>query len=230
MLNYIWAGMIVLGIIFGSLNGNMKEVTEATLDSAGEAVSLCIAMAGIMALWVGLMEVAESSGLIMKLTDKLSPFISFMFPGLPRKHKARDYISLNIIANESFIIGLNEEPLITKKKRYPKRRYVPFRIPLSQVLILRITRLPDTFFNHKTEYILCTAKPRIVINLLNIKIILLNGTVLLIVPDFQIVQIILRLWLMFPAQRPNYFVLLQKSVLHPALTASWPLPGKKINR
>lgn len=138
MLNYIWAGMIVLGIIFGSINGNMKEVTEAALDSAGEAVSLCIAMAGIMALWVGLMEIAESSGLIMKLTDKLSPFISFMFPGLPRKHKARDYISLNIIANESFIIGLNKEFLTVKKKRYPKRRYVPFRIPLSQVLILRL--------------------------------------------------------------------------------------------
>lgn len=118
MLNYIWAGMIVLGIIFGSLNGNMKEVTEATLDSAGEAVSLCIAMAGIMALWVGLMEIAESSGLILKLTDKLSPFISFMFPGLPRKHKARDYISLNIIANESFIIGLNKESLMNVSAKF----------------------------------------------------------------------------------------------------------------
>ncbi len=103
MLNYIWAGMIVLGIIFGAINGNMKEVTEAALDSAGEAVSLCIAMAGIMALWVGLMEIAESSGLILKLTDKLSPFISFMFPRLPKKHKARDYISMNVIAN---VLGL----------------------------------------------------------------------------------------------------------------------------
>ena len=103
MLNYIWAAMIALGIIFGAMNGNMKEVTEAALDSAGEAVSLCIAMAGIMALWVGLMEVAESSGLIQRLTNMLSPFVSFMFPGLPKKHKARDYISMNIIAN---ILGL----------------------------------------------------------------------------------------------------------------------------
>ena len=103
MLNYIWAAMIVLGIIFGALNGNMKAVTEAALDSAGEAVSLCISMAGVMALWVGLMEVAESSGLILKLTRMLSPFVSFMFPGLPKGHKARDYISMNIIAN---ILGL----------------------------------------------------------------------------------------------------------------------------
>ena len=103
MLNYIWAAMIVLGIIFGAVNGNMKEVTEAALDSAGEAVSLCIATAGIMALWVGLMEIAESSGLILKLTNMLSPFVSFMFPRLPKRHKARDYISMNIIAN---ILGL----------------------------------------------------------------------------------------------------------------------------
>ena len=103
MLNYIWAAMIALGIIFGALTGNMKAVTEAALDSAGEAVSLCITMAGVMALWVGLMEIAEKSGLIQRLTEKLSPFISFMFPRIPKGHKARDYISMNIIAN---ILGL----------------------------------------------------------------------------------------------------------------------------
>ena len=103
MLNYIWAAMIVFGIIFGALTGNMKAVTEAALDSAGEAVSLCITMAGVMALWVGLMEVAEKSGLILKLTERLSPFISFMFPRIPTEHKSRDYISMNIIAN---ILGL----------------------------------------------------------------------------------------------------------------------------
>ena len=103
MLNYIWAVMIILGIIFGAFTGNMKEITEAALQSAGDAVSLCITMAGTMALWVGLMEIAEKSGLIRKLTDRLSPFVSFMFPRIPKGHKARDYISTNIIAN---ILGL----------------------------------------------------------------------------------------------------------------------------
>lgn len=103
MLNYIWAAMIAIGIIFGALNGNMKEVTEAALDSARDAVSLCITMAGVMALWVGLMEIAEKSGLILKLTRMLSPFLSFMFPKIPKNHKARDYISMNIIAN---VLGL----------------------------------------------------------------------------------------------------------------------------
>ncbi len=103
MLNYIWAGMIFVGVIFGAITGNMKEVTEAALQSAGEAVSLCISMAGIMAFWVGLMEVAQTSGLIQQLTGFLSPFVTFMFPGIPKGHKARDYISTNIIAN---ILGL----------------------------------------------------------------------------------------------------------------------------
>ena len=64
MLNYIWAAMIVLGILFGAMSGNMKEITEAALESAGEAVSLCITMAGVMAFWMGLMEAAAKAGMI----------------------------------------------------------------------------------------------------------------------------------------------------------------------
>ncbi len=103
MLNYIWAFMLMIGIIFGAVNGNMKEVTEAALNSAGEAVTLCITMIGVMSLWVGLMEIAQKSGLIGRMTKGLSPFINFMFPKIPKEHKAREYISTNIIAN---ILGL----------------------------------------------------------------------------------------------------------------------------
>lgn len=87
MLNYIWAAMIFIGILYGAINGTMKEITEAALQSAGEAVSLCISMAGIMAFWVGLMEIAEKSGLIRRLTELLSPFISLCFPEFPRSIK-----------------------------------------------------------------------------------------------------------------------------------------------
>ena len=75
MLNYIWAVMIVIGIIYGAITGHMKEVTEAALQSAQDAVTLCFTMTGVMAFWVGLMQVAEESGLIAKLTRMLSPFI-----------------------------------------------------------------------------------------------------------------------------------------------------------
>ena len=101
MLNYIWA--IIIGIIYGALTGNMEEVSNAALDSAGEAVSLCITMIGVMSLWVGLMEIAQKSGLIAKMTKGISPFITFMFPNIPKNHPAREYISTNLIAN---VLGL----------------------------------------------------------------------------------------------------------------------------
>lgn len=103
MLNYIWAFMILLGIIYGTITGNMESLTNAAMDSAGEAVSLCITMLGVMALWMGLMEIAKNSGLIAKLTRGIQPFVSFMFPKIPKEHVAREYISTNLIAN---ILGL----------------------------------------------------------------------------------------------------------------------------
>ena len=103
MLNYIWAFMILVGIVYGAMTGKMAEVTNAALDSAGDAVSLCITMIGVMALWVGLMEIAQKSGLIAKMTKGIQPFISFLFPGIPEEHPAREYISTNLIAN---VLGL----------------------------------------------------------------------------------------------------------------------------
>ncbi len=103
MLNMIWGSMIIIGIVYGSLTGHMAEVTNAALDSSREAVNLCITMIGVMALWMGLMEIAEKAGLIDKWTKAISPFISFMFPDIPKEHMARKYISTNIIAN---VLGL----------------------------------------------------------------------------------------------------------------------------
>lgn len=103
MLNFIWAFMILLGVFYAAFTGRMAEVTNAALDSAGEAISLCITMAGVVALWMGLMEIAKEAGLIQKLTRGIGPFLDFMFPGIPKKHPAREYIATNIIAN---ILGL----------------------------------------------------------------------------------------------------------------------------
>lgn len=103
MLNYIWAVMILIGILYAALQGNITLVTDAALDSAGEAVSLCITMAGIMALWMGLMEIAEKAGVIQAMTRTIQPFLSFLFPKIPKEHAARQYIAANFIAN---ILGL----------------------------------------------------------------------------------------------------------------------------
>lgn len=103
MLNYIWAFMILVGVVYAAITGNMAEVTEAALGSAGEAVSLCITMAGVMALWMGLMKIAEKAGLITRLASGIQPFLSFMFPRIPKDHRAREFIATNFIAN---ILGL----------------------------------------------------------------------------------------------------------------------------
>ncbi len=103
MLNAIWAAMILLAVIYGACSGNMSAVTNAALDSAGEAISLCMTMAGVVALWMGLMEIAQRAGLIQKLTREISPFLKFMFPRIPEGHPAREYIAANIIAN---VLGL----------------------------------------------------------------------------------------------------------------------------
>ena len=95
--------MIMIGVVYGAVAGRMAEVTNAALDSAGDAVSLCITMIGVMALWVGLMEIAQKSGLIAKLTQGIQPFIRFLFPRIPEGHPAREYIATNLIAN---VLGL----------------------------------------------------------------------------------------------------------------------------
>ena len=103
MLNYIWAAMIAIGILYAALTGNMEAVANGALDSAGEAVQLCITMTGVMGLWAGLMEIASKSGLITSMTRGIQPFITFLFPRIPKGHPARQHISTNIIAN---ILGL----------------------------------------------------------------------------------------------------------------------------
>ena len=102
-MNAIWACMILLAVLYGAATGHMAEVTNAALDSAGEAVSLCITMAGVVALWMGLMEVAGKAGLVERLTRGIRPFLRFLFPRIPQGHPAGEYIATNIIAN---VLGL----------------------------------------------------------------------------------------------------------------------------
>ncbi|CUX22398.1 nucleoside recognition domain-containing protein [Clostridium sp. C105KSO13] len=99
MLNYLWAGMIIVGVIFGAFNGKMPDVTNAALDSSKEAVSLCITMMGVMSFWVGIMEIATRAGIIQMASKKLRPLIRFLFPEIPEGHKANEYITTNFIAN-----------------------------------------------------------------------------------------------------------------------------------
>ena len=99
MLNYLWAGMILVGIVYGAFNGKMPDITNAALDSAKEAVPLCITMIGVMSFWTGIMEIASRAGIIGMAARKMRPLIRFLFPRIPKEHRANEHITTNFIAN-----------------------------------------------------------------------------------------------------------------------------------
>lgn len=95
--------MIIIGIVYGAFTGKMADISTTTISSAKEAVTLCIAMLGVMSLWMGLMEVARGIGLMDQLTRKLRPLLKILFPDIPKDHIVNEYIASNMIAN---ILGL----------------------------------------------------------------------------------------------------------------------------
>ena len=99
MINYIWYFMIAIGVIIGISNGQLEEITQSAMDSAGLAVQMTIGFIGIWALWLGLMKVAEKSGFITILTKILSPVTKIIFPQVPRDHPAMGAMMMNMAAN-----------------------------------------------------------------------------------------------------------------------------------
>ena len=99
MMNYLWSGMLLLGVIYGAFAGTLDGVTEAIINSAKEAVNLVIAIAGITAFWTGIMKIAEQTGLVEKLARIIQPLLRFLFPELKNQEKANYYISLNFLSN-----------------------------------------------------------------------------------------------------------------------------------
>ena len=103
MLNYLWGFMILLGLGAGIVTGQVEAVSNASIDSAGEAVTMAITMLGIMSMWTGLIEVARQAGLMDRMTRGLRPVLTFLFPRVPKHHPVQEYLTANILAN---ILGL----------------------------------------------------------------------------------------------------------------------------
>lgn len=99
MLNYLWAGMTLTGILWGALHGNMPAVTDGAIQASKEAVTLCITMLGVMTLWTGVLEIGHRSGLVDLLARRMGPILTFLFPRLDPEGEARKQISVNMIAN-----------------------------------------------------------------------------------------------------------------------------------
>lgn len=99
MLNVIWGFFLIGGILTGAFLGRMDLVTNAVIDGGRNAVELAFTMAGVVAVWSGILKIAEKGGMIDALSEKMEPFLDFLFPEVPRGHAARRYISANFAAN-----------------------------------------------------------------------------------------------------------------------------------
>jgi spore maturation protein A len=104
MLNWIWFGLIAVAFVVAAIRGTAGEVTAGAIDSAKTAVTISLGLIGIMALWLGIMRVAEEAGLIRLLSRIIAPVMKFAFPEVPRDHPAMGAIVMNLAAN---MLGLN---------------------------------------------------------------------------------------------------------------------------
>ena len=161
-MNVLWAGMMLMAIIYGTFHGTIPAVTQAALDSAKEAVSLCITMLGILSFWMGLMQVGSASGLIGRMTRGIRPALRCLFPGIPEEHPALEQIAVNCIAN---VLGLGwaatpaglkaMEELSELEK---KRRAYPAGVASDEMctfLILNISSLqliPVNIIAYRSQY------------------------------------------------------------------------------
>ncbi len=103
MINLIWLILLVGGIITAAINGRIELVTEAAMNAAKNGVTIAFEIIGVMALWLGIMKIAEKGGLIDILAKLMSPITRMLFPSVPKEHPAMGAIIMNLSAN---ILGL----------------------------------------------------------------------------------------------------------------------------
>lgn len=165
MLNYIWAFMVIFGVLYGGIQGGavIGEVADSAINSAKDAVELCIVMLGVVGMWNGIMNIAKESGLIEKWTKGFEPVISFLFPGIPKGHPVRGDIATNMIAN---ILGLGWaatpaglaamkglSDLAIEQKRWINEKYATNE--MCTFLVINISSLqliPMTIIAYRSQY------------------------------------------------------------------------------
>lgn len=110
MINYIWCGMIVIGILVGIVTGNIEAVSTAAIEWAETAVELSLGLIGVMSLWLGLMKIAEEAGIVRGMGLLMKPIMVRLFPEVPADHPAMGSIVANMAAN-FFGLGNAATPL-----------------------------------------------------------------------------------------------------------------------
>ncbi|RDZ15261.1 spore maturation protein [Priestia megaterium] len=120
MVNIIWMLLTIIGIVFAIINGKIGDVNEAIFQGAGEAVTISIGLISVLVFWLGMMNIAQSAGLLDKLAKLFRPIITRLFPDVPKDHPALGYILSNMMAN-MFGLGNAATPLGIKAMEQLKK-------------------------------------------------------------------------------------------------------------
>lgn len=99
MLNIIWPIFIIISFCYAIFSGNINQLNDSIFSSTSESVNLCISLLGTICLWNGIMQIANKTSVIDKLTRVLKPLMKFLFPDIDENSKVHKEISMNIVAN-----------------------------------------------------------------------------------------------------------------------------------
>lgn len=157
MINYIWVFLTIFGIVFAMFNGTMDEVNKAVFQGAQEAVTLCIGFISILVFWLGIMKIAQSSGLLDMFSRLCRPLVKRLFPDVPDNHPAMGYILSNMMAN-MFGLGNAATPLgikameELKKLNHDKDEATRSMITFLVINTSSLTIIPTTVLAIRMNY------------------------------------------------------------------------------
>lgn len=156
MVNLIWSFMAIIGIVYAMINGTMNEVNKALFDSASDAVMLSIGLISILVFWLGMMKIAEKTGIMQGLAKIFRPIVIKLFPEIPAGHPAISYIISNFIAN-FFGLGNAATPMGIKAMQEMKKLSNSDTASRSMITFLAIntsglTLIPTTVIAIRMQY------------------------------------------------------------------------------
>ena len=151
MINIIWLILISIGIIYGLFTNNLEVLNNTIVDSTKISLDMLIKIFPVIALWMGLTKIAEKSGLLNKLSLKISPLLSKLFPEIPKGHESLGLMASNMISN-IFGLGSAATPFglkamtslqkLNKKKDTASRSMITFLvINTSGLTIIPTTKI-----------------------------------------------------------------------------------------
>lgn len=157
MVNVIWMFLIIIGVCYGLFTNNLEVVNTTIMDSTKVALDMLFKIFPVVALWMGLMKIAEKSKLLEKLSMKLSPFLTKLFPEIPKNHESLSLIASNMIAN-IFGLGSAATPFglkaMSSLQKLNKNKEVASRSMITFLVINTsgLTLIPTTIISLRMMY------------------------------------------------------------------------------